>query len=171
MRNIFLTITLLLTLFSCDRIKEKGHQAFDKTKEVIAQKKSNLSDKIIAHYDPHNPDTKFNKKRFLEFFKFQPTSDVKNIYCYADEMGIDHDYQFAFSCDTTTITRIVFNLDLKCGTLSNNYGSGLWHSFPWWDSARIETLKPYFRKGDHETYFYLWFDTPKQKAYYFEFDM
>lgn len=79
--------------------------------------------------------------------------------------------QFAFSCDTTTINKIVSKLSLRRGTLSDNYGSGLWHNFSWWDSAKIEKLKPYFKKGEHETYWYLWFDTSKQKAYYFEFDM
>jgi hypothetical protein len=161
----------MLTLLSCDRIKRKGHEMVDKTKETIVEKKANLSDKIIAHYDPNHPDTRFNKKRFSEFFLFDPPRDVRNIYCYADEMGIDHDYQVAFNCDTSTIRKIVSNLDLKTGTHPDNNGSGLWHRFPWWDSAKIETLKPYFKKGDHETYWYLWYDTSQQKAYYFSFDM
>ncbi len=86
-------------------------------------------------------------------------------------MGIDHSYQFSFNCDATTINKIVLNLNLKNGERSNNYGSGVWHNFPWWDSAKIETLKPYFKNGEHETYRLLWFDKPEQKAYYFEFDM
>jgi hypothetical protein len=171
LRDIFLTLTLLLALTSCDRIKRKGHQVVDKTKETLSEKKANLGDKIFAHFDPHHPDTKFNRKRFSEFFKFEPTADVKNIYCYADEMGIDHDYQFAFNCDTSTAKKIVSSLNLKLGEVMDNNSSNLWHNFPWWDSAKIETLKPFFRKGDHETYWYLWYDTSKQKAYYFEFDM
>ena len=170
MRGILLIIILLLTLSSCDRIKRKGHLAFDKTKETIAEKRSNLSDKIIAHYDPYNPDTKFNKKRFSEFFLFDPTQDVQNIYCYADEMGIDHIYQFSFNCDSTTINKIVSNLNLK-RAVSDNFGTGLWHDFPWWDSAKIEKLNPFFKKGEYETYWYLWFDTITQKAYFFTFDM
>lgn len=170
-RYIFLTSFFLLTIFSCDRIKRKGHQVFDKTKETVVEKKANLSDKIIARYDPYNPDTKFNKKRFSEFFMFDPTPDVKNIYCYADEMGIDHDYQFAFNCDTTTINKIISNLNLKKGIIDNNFGRGFWHKFLWWDSSKVETLKPFSKKGKHETYWYLWYDKLRKKAYYFSFDM
>jgi hypothetical protein len=166
-----LTLTFILIFYSCDRIKKESHQVVDKTKQKIVEKKSDLSDKIIAHYDPYHPDTKFNKKRFSEFFMFDPTPDVKNIYCYADEIGIDHDYQFSFNCDTTTINKIVSNLNLKKGIIDDNNGNGLWHDFPWWDSAKIGNLKPFSKKGEHETYWYLWYDLPKQKAYYFSFDM
>ncbi len=169
--NYILISILLVTFFSCNRIKRKGHEVYEQSKQSMNEKKANLEDKIIAHYNPYEPDTKFNKKRFTEFFMFAPTADVKNIYCYADEMGIDHDYQFSFNCDTTTINKIVSNLNLKQGQVPDNYGSGLWHDFPWWDSSRIEHLKPYFKIGPHETYWYLWFDITKQKAYYFSFDM
>ena len=167
-----MTLAFILTLLSCDRIKKESHHVVDKTKQTIAEKKSDLSDKIINHYDPYHPDTKFNKKRFSEFFLFAPTPDVKNIYCYADEMGIDHNYQFSFNCDTATISRIVSNLKLtNKDVIDNNNGKGFWHNFPWWDSAKVETLKPFYKKGEHETYWYLWYDKPKEKAYYFSFDM
>ncbi|MEX6690887.1 hypothetical protein QTN47_25485 [Danxiaibacter flavus] len=166
-----LTFTFLLTLLSCDRVKKESRSVADKVKHQVAEKKSDLNDKIIAHYDSYHPDTKFNKKRFSEFFMFDPTPDVKNIYCYADEMGIDHDYQFSFNCDTTTINKIVSNLNLKAGIVDDNNGSGLWHDFPWWDSSKIESLIPFSKKGEHETYWYLWYDRPTQKAYYFSFDM
>lgn len=166
-----LTSTFFLTLFSCDRIKKESRKVIDKTQQTVAEKKSDLRDKIIAHYDPYHPDTKFNKKRFSEFFMFDPTPDVKNIYCYADEMGIDHDYQFSFNCDTLTVNKIISNLNLKKGIIDDNNGSGLWHNFSWWDSSEIEKLIPFSRKGAHETYQYLWYDTSGQKAYYFLFDM
>jgi hypothetical protein len=86
-------------------------------------------------------------------------------------MGIDHSYQFAFNCDIATVNRIVSNLHLKNGTITDNNESGFWQNFPWWDSAKIEGLKPFFKKGDHETYWYLWYDTLQQKAYYLSFDM
>ena len=167
----FLTVIFFLTHLSCQRIKNEGHQVVNKTKQTITEKKSDLGDKIIAHYDSYIPDTKFNKKRFSEFFMFYPSSDVKNIYCYADEMGIDHEYQFSFNCDTMTINKIISNLNLKKGTVDENNSSGLWHNFPWWDSSKIEKLKPFSKKGSNETYWYLWYDASKQKAYYFSFDM
>jgi hypothetical protein len=68
-------IAALFCFLSCDRIKQKGHQVVDKTKKIIADKKASLGDKIIVHYGPHHPDTRFNKKRFSEFFNFYPTPE------------------------------------------------------------------------------------------------
>jgi hypothetical protein len=85
-------------------------------------------------------------------------------------MGIDHDYQFAFNCDTSTIIKIVSDLNLTKGEQLDNFSSGLWHDFPWWDSIKIASLKPYWKKDVNETYWYLWYDTINQKAYYFTFE-
>lgn len=161
----------LISILSCDRVKQKGRQVIDKARTELSEKKADLGDKIISHYDAYKPDTRFNKKRFQEFFGFVPTADVKELYCHADELSIDHSYQFSFICDTSTVTKIINGLKLAKADEPDNFGSGLWRSFPWWDSTSITTLKPYFRKGDHETYWYLWYDHTKGKAYYFEFDM
>jgi hypothetical protein len=166
-----LTCFLIVTALSCNRIKRKGEAVVEATKQTVAEKKADLSDKIIAHFDAYEPDTKYNKKRFAEFFGFFPTEDVTNLYCHADEIGIDHDYQFAFNCDTTTINKIVSNLKLTKKDQPDNFSSGLWHNYQWWDSTSVETLIPYYRKGEHETYWYLWYEETKRKAYYFEFDM
>ena len=166
-----LILALSITILSCNRIKKESHRAIDKTKETIVENKDNIGDKIIARYDAYTPDTKYNKKRFTEFFKFEPTQDVKNIYCYADEMGIDQDYQFAFNCDISTVNKIVGHLQLIKANKPDNFSNGLWHNFGWWDSTKIVTLKPYWKKGEHEAYWYLWYDSSKQKVYYFMFDM
>jgi hypothetical protein len=166
-----LTFLIALALHSCDRIKRKSKQVANNTKATLAEKKAEFGDKLIAHYDSYKPDTKFNKRRFQEFFSFAPPADVKDIYCHADEMGIDHDYQFSFYCNSATVNKIVQNLQLTKADSSDNFSNGLWHSFPWWDSTRIVTLTPYLKKGDHETYWYLWYDQNNEKAYYFEFDM
>jgi hypothetical protein len=166
-----LIVIFLITILSCDKIKGKSHETINKSKQKIAEEKSALGDKIITHYDPYHPDTKFNKKRFSEFFLFNPTPDVKNIYCYADEMGIDHKYQFSFNCDVTTINKIISNLHLKSGIVDDNNGNDLWQDFSWWDSLKIKKLKPFSKKGNHEAYWYLWYDTLNTKAYYFSFDM
>jgi hypothetical protein len=164
-------LLLLFFLSSCERVKRKSQQAVDKAKAELAEKQADFGDKIINKYDAYNSDTRFNKKRFQEFFGFPPTADVKELYCHADEMGIDHNYQFSFICDTSTVTDIVRKLELVQAIQPDNSSSGLWHSFSWWDSATITALAPYFRKGAHETYWYLWYDQAKSKAYYFEFDM
>jgi hypothetical protein len=171
-RPFYITVWLLLIcIYSCDRVKRKSQQAVDKAHAKIAEKKADIGDKLITRYDAYTPDTRFNKKRFQEFFGFAPTADVKELYCHADEMGIDHDYQFSFTCNTSTVTKIISKLALVKADQPDNFSSGLWHSFPWWDSTSISVSKPYFKKGDHETYWYLWYDHKKSKAYYFEFDM
>lgn len=166
-----ITLLFLVSMLSCDGVKQKSRQIVDKAKTELSEKKATLGDKVIPHYDSYNPDTRFNKKRFQEFFGFAPTADVKEIYCHGDEMGIDHDYQFSFICDTSTVAKIVNQLKLIKTDQPDNFSSGLWHGFPWWDSTSITTLKPYIKKGDHETFWYLWYDQTKSKVYYFEFDM
>lgn len=168
---LLLTCLFSLSTLSCNRIKRKGEEVVKQTRQSVAEKKADLEDKLIARFDAHQPDTKFNKKRFSEFFGFHPTEDVNNLYCHADEMGIDHDYQFAFNCDTATVSKIVSSLKLKKKDQPDNFSSGLWHNYQWWDSATIETLVPYHMKGEHERHWYLWYDSSKKKAYYFEFDM
>jgi hypothetical protein len=161
----------LLPFISCGRIKDEGNKVYEDTKTSIKNKKDDVVDDLINTYDPYHPDTKYNRKRFTEFFLFSPTEDVKNLYCYADEMGIDHKYQFSFNCSPATINRIINNLKLEKGTTSENRGIGLWVKFPWWNAALIETLDPYYNKGEHKAYWYLWYDGANQKAYYFSFDM
>ena len=122
---------LLICLFSCDRVKRKSQQSVVKVKEKLAEKKADLGDKLVTHYDAYRPDTRFNRIRFQDFFGFAPPADVKELYCFADETGIDHDYQFSFTCDTSTITKITNNLKLIKAHQPDNFSSGLWHSFPW----------------------------------------
>jgi len=165
------TLVLLLLTFSCDRIKRKGKQTANNAKEKIVNKKDDLADKIIPRFDSDAPDTKFNKKRFSEFFHFEPTPDVRNIYCYADQMGIDSKFFFSFNCDTTTLNRIINELHLIHRDQPDLFGRGLWQNFPWWDSAKIVTINPFSKKGDHETYWYLWYDSTNKKVYYMDFDM
>ena len=143
----------------------------NKTKEKISEKKNEAVDKVVPTFDSYNPDTKFNKKRFEEFFDFAPTSDVKNIYCFDDQIGIDSKFIFSFKCDDSTKNRIVKHLNLTKSNKPDNYSSGLWQSFPWWDSAKIVTLNPYWSKSEKGYYKYLWFDKTKQMLYYIDFDM
>lgn len=157
-------LTVLTATISCDRIKSKAEKIVDDTKDE-------LEDKIIAHYNSDSADTKWNKKRFQEFFDFAPTADVKNIYCYADEMGIDHDYTFSFNCNTTTLNKIVSKLRLLRAEEPDNFSEGIQHSFFWWDKEKIKQLTPYYKKGEHEAYWYLWYDKAESKLYYFQFDM
>ena len=138
---------------------------------VIVLLLCSCTERMLSHYDWKTPDTKDNKSHFREFFGFEPPSDVKNLYCYVDEFGIDAKYQFSFSCDTATVIRIIENLRLEKAEEPDNYSQNLWHPFPWWDRATIVSKKPYCRKIEQEQYWYLWFDRSKRTVYYFTFGM
>ena len=156
-----LTLVFLTTAFSCDRIKRK-------TEEIV----DNAKDNIISHYDSKIPDTKWNKKRFDEFFHFAPTSDVKNIYCFADEIAFDHTYMFSFNCNMTTLYKIISELELVQADSPDKSSEGIQQDFDWWDKEKLKNLTPYCKKEDeHRTYWYLWYDMTDKKAYYIEFDM
>jgi hypothetical protein len=173
-----IVLFLFIAMTACDRVKRKGKQAVDWTsarvqekRSALHEKKENLGDKIIARFDSDQPDTRFNKKRFSEFFGFQPTADVKDLYCYGDGLGIDSKYQFSFSSNTVTIDTIVSRLQLTKKEAPDNISRGLWTSFPWWDSAKIVTIKPYYKGGEHDLHIFLWVDSIKHKAYFIEYDM
>lgn len=128
--RVYVSILLFLScVCSCNRVKQKSREVVENAKAKLADKKADVEDKIVTHYDAFNPDTRFNKQRFQDLFGFTPTADVKELYCHADEMGIDHDYQFSFSCDTSTVSKIVSRLKLTMADKPDNFSSGLWHSF------------------------------------------
>lgn len=162
---------LVLALISCGRIKHKGQQIAERTKQKIENKSNELADKIAPHFDAYKPDTKFNKERFLDFLQVDLTPDVRNIYCYDDAIGIDADYQFAFDCDTATVRRIIEKHGLVRASETSDDGFGLQNDFDWWDKKKIEQLDLYSREGSHQHFQYFWYDQKEQKAYYFDFDL
>jgi hypothetical protein len=138
--------------------------------------------------DPLAADTNFNKEMFFKFFKFKPTSDIKHIYCYADEIGIDASYWFNFSCSDITFQKIIYQLDLRPNKhflvsydMEGNVldstlktGSIYWGGLnsvptPWWDTSFINKEIPYEKvKGDIHRY--LWYDKSHKTVYYLTFD-
>uniref|UniRef100_UPI0023F1087C hypothetical protein n=1 Tax=Flavobacterium filum TaxID=370974 RepID=UPI0023F1087C len=158
-----------LTIFSCNRIKNKGQEISDKTDEKVKAK--NLFEKVFPHFDAYKPDTKFNKERFKDFIKVDITPDIKNIYCFDDAIGIDADYMFSFNCDTTTARKIIEKHQLKLDKETTDYGFGLQHDFDWWDKKKIEKLELYSWQGENQYFKYFWYDKTEEKAYYFDFDM
>ena len=171
-QTIYISIIIFaLILVSCDRIKNKGQELADKTEEKVKDKSEDLVDKVVPHFDAYNPDTKFNKERFKDFLKVDLTSDVKNIYCFDDAIGIDADYMFSFNCDTTTTSKIIEKHQLKLDKVTTDYAFGLQHDFDWWDKKKIEKLELYSWQGEHQRFKYFWYDKTEQKAYYFDFDM
>lgn len=166
-----LTIILACTIVSCHKIKNKGQKLTEKAEEKVKGKSKDLFNKVIPHFDAYKPDTKFNKERFKDFLKVDLTSDIKNIYCFDDAIGIDADYMFSFNCDTTTARKIIEKHQLKLDKTTTDYAFGLQHDFEWWDKKKIEKLDLYSWQGDHQYFKYFWYDKKEQKAYYFDFDM
>jgi hypothetical protein len=166
-----LAAVFCVSMISCDRIKGKGKAVARKTQDHLEAKRDAAIDKLIPNFDSHNPDTKYNKKRFTDFFGMEPTNDVSNIYCYNDQIGIDSKFQFSFRCDTTTRSRIIEYLRLSPESKPNNSSRELWTTFKWWDSSRIETLVPYSYKIEDRYYRYLWYDESASTAYYLDYDM
>ena len=134
----------------------------------INSTKEDISDKIIAKFDAETPDTRFNKKRFQQFFGFKPTPDTHEIYCHSDQLGIDASYYFSFKCSPETVDKIISHLDLKVG--ADVVGlSGFNVPYAWWDMDEIEKMEPYYKhKG--QLYWYLWYDEIKGQAYFLTFD-
>jgi hypothetical protein len=165
------TIILVLTIVSCDRIKNKGQELADKTKERVEEKSKDLVDKVVPHFDAYKPDTKSNKERFTDFLKVDLSPDIKNIYCFDDEIGIDADYMFSFNCDSTTARKIIEKHMLKLDKTTTDYAFGLQDDFDWWDKAKISKLQLYSWKGEHQYFKYFWYDKAERQAYYFDFDL
>jgi hypothetical protein len=156
---------------SCNRIENKGKEIAEDAKHSIKEKLNDLVDKVAPHFDAYTPDTKYNKERFKEFLQVELTSDIKNIYCFDDAIGIDADYQFAFNCNLQTAERIKEKHHMVEDTENAEMAMGLQNDFVWWDKKKIEKLKLYSCKGEHEYYQFFWYDEKEQKAYYFDFDM
>jgi hypothetical protein len=166
-----LSVSLIITIASCERLKRKGDSIVDRTKNKVVKAKDAAVDKIIPAFDSYKPDTESNKKRFKDFFGFPPSSDVTELYSFGDHMGIDGKFMFSFHCAEATKEKIIRNLGLMQAEEPDNFSIGLWEKFPWWDSSKIVTIKPYWKKGDHEFYKYLWHDKENRKIYYIDFDL
>jgi len=110
-----------------------------------------------------------NKKRFEKNLGIELTPDIKDIHYYGDFFAIDFTVLFAFTCDSSTIWRIINTKELE---LADNEGGGLSFEFDWWNQEKIETIRP-FKRGDgyNEVCQYLWYDKENQKAYYQKFSM
>jgi len=166
---------LLCSLICCERLTRKADQiserVADKTKQGIARQADKIVDKILPAFDYDKPDTENNKERFRDFLKVEITPDVKDIYCFDDAIGIDADYMFSFSCNSSTSIRIIETNNLKLDITSTDNAFALQHDFEWWNKARIATLKKYSWTNGNRYFKYYWYDKENEKAYFFDFDM
>lgn len=141
--------------------------AIERTKEKIDQK----LDKISPGYDVDKPDTDHNRNRFWDYLKVKPGKDVKDIYCFIDNMGIDYKVLIAFKGDRSTVDSIISINELKLSTEDHDNGLNFLDEFTWWDKERIGELKPYKKGKEGEYWQYLWYDKKAGKAWYLEFSL
>ena len=178
MKRITPIALLLITLFACDRIKSKGHNIVDKTKEKaietrqqIIEKKNELIEKAFPTYDCYKADTENNKKRFKELLQTDITTDIKNLYTYGDFMGADYKVLIAFTCDRSTIARIIDSKKMKQAASAEDNGLQFLVEFDWWNKKKIEKLVPYKTGKENEYWKYLWYDPKTRQAFYEEFSL
>ncbi|HEX2683362.1 MAG TPA: hypothetical protein VHL77_05500, partial [Ferruginibacter sp.] len=174
--KILLAFTLLSVL-SCGKLRQKRDSVLSETRKTvndarrqIGEQKNKLADKILPGYDSGTPDTESNKKRFKEHLQVALTEDVSNIYAYGDFLGSDYKVLIAFTCDSSTINKIV---SVKKMQKTANHDNGL--SFPdeikWWNKDKIALLIPYKKGKEAENWEYLWYDAKTKQAFYEEFSM
>ncbi|HTO16605.1 MAG TPA: hypothetical protein VLZ83_12600 [Edaphocola sp.] len=172
MKFIYFTLTILgLTILSCDRIKNKGQEIADKTEQKVKSKSKDLVDKAFPQFDSDKPDTKYNKKRFEEYLEVKLTPDIKEIYCFGDFLGIDYKVLFSFTCDSTTIKRIIDKKKLELTDENNDSGLLFMDDFNWWNKEKIEKIRPFKNGKENEFWQYLWYDKDGKKAYYEAFSL
>ena len=172
MKFIYFILTILcLTILSCDRIKNKGQEIADKTEQKVKSKSKDLVDKAIPQFDPDKADTKYNKKRFEEYLEVKLTPDIKEIYCFGDFLGIDYKVLFSFTCDSTTIKRIIDKKKLELTNENSDNGLLFMDDFNWWNKEKIEKVRPFKKGKENEYWQYLWYDKDSKKAYYEEFSL
>lgn len=163
-----------MILVFCNRIKNKSGQLADKVNEKkneLRDQSQKVFDKIYPSFDHDKPDTENNKNRFKEFLKIKISEDIKNIYCFNDEIGIDADYMFAFNCNETTSKKIIEVHELLIDSLNSDNGFGIQHDFEWWEKDRIVNLEKYTWTDGKQYFKYYWYDKENKKAYFFDFDL
>jgi hypothetical protein len=171
-RKIFLLICVIgLQIIACHKVKKQASSIVVVAVDKLAQQKEKAVDKIIPQFDAYKADSKFNKERFKEFIQIEQGSDIKNIYCYADNIGIDASFQFAFSCDSTSAQKIIDKHHLVAATKASLDSYGLQKEFDWWKITRIKSLPLYTHEDEHQYYQYFWYDKANKQGYYLDFDM
>jgi len=123
-----------------------------------------------VRFDADRSDTKSNKQRFSEFFRFQPGPDVKNLYCFAANPEVQSCYQLSFECSYATVQKIVQSLGLDKMESMLKPANLNRHEFSWWHAESIAGLHTGWNKIEEGLNQYLWYDDAAGKAYFFDTD-
>jgi len=119
--------------------------------------------------DPNKPDTRANIRGFERIVNVPKSDDVKDIYFFADEFGFDPTYQFSFTCDISTIKKIVAAHKLNRITgkeVNPHFGTG--QEFKWWNKEKVEALNLHWNRYDSIAYKVVdvWYDEKNSKGYF-----
>lgn len=161
-------VSTVIGSVSCNKIKNKKQQLSQSIHRFIFDRK----DRIFPGFDSATPDTESNRRRFKDFLGIEPTSDVKNIYCNSDRLGIDASFSFAFDCDSSTHQTIIRQLHLNPDSViiygfdTGSFGTNVW----WWNKEITLREKPYSRQYK-DLRWHLWRDQKNGKDYFVTYDM
>ncbi|MCF6403025.1 hypothetical protein L3C95_09085 [Chitinophaga filiformis] len=156
-----------MTVLSCGKLRHKGHVLINGAKEVATVQVEN----IFPTYNADIADTKDNQNRFREHLQIELTNDVKDLYTYGDFMAIDYSVLMSFSCDQSTIDRIIEQNGLQLTTEHDMRGISFPGRFNWWKQEEIDQLIPYRAGEEDEFWQYLWYNPVTKQAFYEEFSM
>lgn len=119
-----------------------------------------------SRYDAKKPDTGENRRGFARVTGINPDSDVTKIYFYADEMGPDPLYCFAFQTSQKTVQNILEKFQLK-----ESENTEWQEPFPvpddlfWWDAGERKNSRFYSaRQEQTETVYYFWHNPDNAKC-------
>lgn len=115
-----------------------------------------------SRYDVKTPDTKANRNGFANIIGIQPGDEVREVYFYADELGFDPLYCFAFLSSSRPVEEIIkrFQLAKKENTVWKN-------PFPvpsdlfWWNADERKISDFYFAKVKHNEILYYFWHNPR----------
>lgn len=126
-----------------------------------------ISYNYLFSVDSEIPDTFANKRFFKKTFETGIiTPDVKNIYCYFDNIGIDFSKELSFECSSATFDMITkkFNLQSLNKYFTNGFGSYLYKR----NKQEIDNIIPYSDKEGmySSSYHSIWYNSKNNHAYF-----
>ena len=125
---------------------------------------------VIAGGEPSSPkipDTKENIKGFEKHFRFPPSSDVTEIYYFADTIGIDYKFQLGFKADRSTVEKIATRIKLQP---TEKCHPSIAQDFFWWKNEELENIELCWKREINTLYQYLWYDEKTRRAWFLDFD-
>jgi hypothetical protein len=122
--------------------------------------------------DPYKADTRRNRQRFSEYFDTLDVPDARDVYCYTDFVGIDYTVMFSFTCDTSSLGRIVRakGLTRAPDELGGLGLQGSW-DFDWWKNTDFKVRPPFHRGDGDKDRIYLWYDPISHRVTYQQFSL